>query len=231
MTSGVPLTCPSCGEANTTDMAFCIFCGSALRHAPVATVPTGAIPLDVTRVSGGGPRPRTCANCGQTDSLNSVFCIFCGARVDGPLTPAGSLPTGIQAVSGPNLAEQRASRARLWGVVACIVAGGLGAGLGLGVSWYYHSKSEPPKLARDLPAKGLVILTGAPYSSFQVVSDGRRFLTGKTGKDGDIVLDDLEPNKYHVLVQSPEGNSWQGDVAVKSGEPYVIGGETELFTR
>jgi hypothetical protein len=230
MTSG-PVHCPGCGEANTTDMAFCIFCGAALKSSQVATLPTGAIPLDQGRPSAVVPRARTCVNCGQTDSLNSQFCIFCGARVEGPSAAASGSQMAAHPGGDSRPAEQRGSRSRVWGLVACILAGGIGAGLGFGTSWWYHQKDAPPETARELPSKGLVILTAEPYSYFQVISEGRRYVTGKTGKDGDIALEQLEPNQYKVFVRSPEGKRWQGQVTVKAGEACVIGDKPELFAR
>ncbi len=40
-----------------------------------------------------------------------------------------------------------------------------------------------------MPHKGLVILTSSPYSNFEIVNDDRRYLSGKTGKEGDIILE------------------------------------------
>lgn len=118
------------------------------------------------------------------------------------------------------------------GLLAAVFAGLLGAGLGVGMSWWYNQSAEPAKPGRELPAKGLVILTSKPYSTFEIVSDDRHFVTGKTGKDGDVALDTVSPDKYHVRVISRDGNDrWEGNIVVKPGEPYIIGGQTELFTQ
>jgi hypothetical protein len=231
MTSSYALNCPGCGEANTADMAFCIFCGAPLKSGAGAA--TGSSLAPGNRPSTMAAAPRTCANCGQTDSLNSQFCIFCGSRVDGPMGGNGPA-SGVQAAVQPMAERQTDSRptgSRMTGLVASIVAGVLGAGLGLGMSWWYTQSTEQPKGGRTLPHKGLVILTSSPYSRFEIVNDNRRYLAGKTGKEGDVILENVSPDSYHVRVMSSDGNRWESNIVVKPGEPYIIGGQQELFTQ
>lgn len=239
------LTCSSCGEANSTEMAFCIFCGAPLKSAKPASHSTsvGNAPYaDRSPALGPAPTPtnlgglRSCTNCGQADALSGTFCVFCGAQMGATSVTAGpgggSLGQAMTAIS-PELAasEQRRARARSMGLAMALTAGALGAVLGGAMAYWYNHDVAPKEPARELPSHGLVILTAEPYAGFKLVGGGRRFLAGKTGAQGDITIDDIKPGNYDVELRAADGRTERLKVAVKAGEPTVIGGQTELFAR
>lgn len=251
------VNCPSCHEENTTDMAFCIYCGAPLKA--VVPGPAGSAnaalgvggmtsagagaPTGSQRMSGAATRARFCTSCGQADSLNRQFCIFCGAKVEEPLvagTPAAPPRTGpsvdrISAISEAAMAETpRRSSSKTTGAVAMVFAALFGTTLGLGLSWYYNNQPGPAHIPVQLPQHGLVLLTAQPNSFFEVTSaNRRRFLSGKTGMNGDVAMEDLDPGEYHVAVKSPDGELWEKDVRVGDSDPLVIGAppERELFSK
>lgn len=258
------VNCPACHEENSTDMAFCIYCGAPLK-AVVSGKPAGAPQgmgglgagaasggnmaasggTGAARMSAAAARPRFCTSCGQSDTLNSQFCIFCGSKVEEPIVagnPAasGPRPAVTPDVSMPDVspaikdsAARRASQ-KTTGTIATICASLLGIGLGLGLSWYYNNQAGPARPTVILPPHGLVILTARPHSFFQVVStNNRRFLSGKTGADGDVSMEDLDPGDYHITVKSPEGEVWEKDIKVEASDPLVIGAppDSELFSK
>jgi hypothetical protein len=216
-------------------MAFCIFCGAPLK-GQAASAPTGPIDNMKTSMSVRPGGPRTCVNCGQADPLNSVFCVFCGARIDGPVAATGAVGgisgagAAVSAVMESKTTDQRAARWRTTGLVATIVAGMLGAVLGLGMAFFSASREVPTGPAIDLPRHGMVILTGQPHTFFQISRDGRRFTTGKTGINGDAALE-LAEGTYHVKLVAPDNRVWEKDVTLKEDAPLVLGGgpEGEIF--
>jgi hypothetical protein len=221
-------------------MAFCIFCGAPLKPGGK---PSMLNPMEVTqgsRASQQVGRPRTCVSCGQTDPLNSVFCIFCGASVDGnagvPVTGGKNGGSGVQqavADVGAAAPEQRGN-GRSNGLLAAIVAGVLGSALGVGIA-FLSAQNTPPAASVELPAQGLAILTAQPHSFFQISSkSNKRFLAGKTGPDGDIAIEDLRPDAYDVTITSPSGQNYEESVDLQDGDnAVIIGGppKGELFSK
>lgn len=257
MTSAV--FCTQCGQQNSGDMAFCIFCGAPMTQSVGAVSgkatgfgnPAGADSLAGDFSGGGSGRAaatgsigqRACASCGQTDPLNGVFCIFCGASVDGP-NGSGALPNGTGAsarstpsggagIAVPGTAGVSESK-KSWlsgAIVPVILAGALGGVLGVGLAtWSSQSAEKQPALA--LPEQGLTILTAQPDSYFKIASkSNKRFIAGKTGADGDVSIEELRPDNYHVSITAPDGKRHEEDIEVTRDNPVVIGGSpgSELF--
>lgn len=221
------VTCPGCNQENTTDMAFCIFCGTPLKADAKPSVAVG--------------RGRKCVSCGQADSLNSQFCIYCGARVEGPVLGAtGSASVGGRngyevaggAGSGQSTHDQRLTSGRMLGFVAMGVAGLLGGAVGLLVAWFNAQNSPATTAVAVPPNNELTILTAAPNAAIEMVSkDKRRFLAGKTGPNGDLSLEKLRADEYHVSVVGPDGKKWEKDIDVKDDDPTIVGGppDGEIF--
>lgn len=190
-----------------------------------------AQPSEQQQPSASVARGRTCVSCGQTDTLNSQFCIFCGARVEGPVAGNGTPGTMASAVDALPVPRGSQASALGLGILGCVVAGLIGASLGGGLA-YMKSQKVMPQASVKLPESGLTILTTAPNAVFEVESeDHKRFLVGKTGPDGDVNIEELRPDQYHVTVTSPGGEVWEKDVAVNSSTPVTLGAapDEELF--
>ncbi len=216
--------CPGCGEQNTTEMAFCIYCGAPLKASAER------------KASVSAARGRTCASCGQTDMLNSQFCIFCGALVEGNMPVSGQNGAGADrgaSAPGQDAREQHPASARNIGIAAVVVAGILGAALGLAMSWM-GGKDAPPQAAVHLPAEGLTILTTKPHSAVQIDSqDKPSFIAARTGVDGDLSLPNVNPGQYQVTITAPDGEKVQQAVTVPDSGAIIIGGPpgAEIFAK
>ncbi len=69
------MNCPSCGEENATEAAFCAACG-------VPLTPAAGLPLLDLR----------CASCGEENAAGARFCARCGRSMVGPTHVAGDVP-------------------------------------------------------------------------------------------------------------------------------------------
>lgn len=69
------MNCPTCGEENATEVAFCAACGVPLTPA------AGHFSGDVR-----------CASCGEENAAGAIFCALCGRSTVGPTHVGGNVP-------------------------------------------------------------------------------------------------------------------------------------------
>ncbi len=245
MASGSAISCPTCHQQNTAEMAFCIFCGGSLKGLiPVPEKDSFAARLaeaesEVLSAAEGDNSDalRVCPKCNSADPLNNSFCIICGTRIPYRERSAGvtssvmvqsellSLKQDISTIQASvgTTAVAPAARSPALVVFSLLALLGLAVGAGGGYVQLRQPEAVPPLI---LPSHGLAILTAKPFSDlFLEYPDRRNFLIGRTGSTGSVCLDiDPEPTAYQVTLTSDDGRSIHAPAAIQAGKPTVLGG-------
>jgi hypothetical protein len=220
--------CPGCKQDNAVDMAFCIFCGAAMKA-------TGAVGGQSQEAS-DEPELRICPKCECADPLNREYCIICGTKIPKRQRVKGvtssvmvqselmSLREDISTIQKAKM-QAGAKPFRLPGsiILFALALVGLGLGAVVGICEIQQSETAPPMA---LPQKGLAILTAVPYCDvFIEFPKGDNFIIGRTSRTGALSLVDLYPEQYAVEVKSPDGeNQIQVEADVENGKATVLGG-------
>ncbi|HEY9791997.1 MAG TPA: zinc ribbon domain-containing protein [Candidatus Obscuribacterales bacterium] len=200
--------CPSCKQPNETDMQFCIFCGSTLKPGSIS----GRKPT----VAG-----ETCQACGKADALNGKFCVLCGAKISKPAPQPDAVPTSIDVStsSAPPAKPHAGKSARRGGnkialLLGCIVLGG---SLGGAAGWFTRS---PAPRRTPAPDTGVSVLTGKPYASvFLQAADGKHFVVGPAGADGNFHYPDTEQSSgQYTRASTINGEQIPRPLVVKDGK-------------
>jgi hypothetical protein len=194
-------------------MHFCIFCGHSLAAEAEAPAVTAVPPPQPPSAPRSEALPVNCPACGRTDTHNSVFCIFCGARI-----VRGDSGTAVTEAPARQTAGPPASV--LIGVavvlgLGCGVALGL-AGKSMGLERYWLSKTWEPG--------GLVIYTCMPRGKLMIESaDATRVVVGQLAADGSCAYNQLQPDEYTVSVSDASGGKATQKVRVTLDAPTVLG--------
>ena len=252
-TSASVVDCQSCGEQNSSEMAFCLKCGKVLSSSVQASREMQ------------GVKKRQCKGCGRSDELNNRYCIFCGSdiktfvakaanpealarftselsqfdvesgdelrsveSVDRPTTPANGTgaSTGASPAASPTVYKTRADGKTANGSTPIFVFLLLGLLSGSALAYFFNG----PALAEafsllnlNAQREGLAIFTKQPTVRVVVESKDRTHYTLGQTTKGSLVIPDIDPGFHRVIFSVPGSDSIVETVDLVKSKLNVLG--------
>lgn len=180
------------------------------------------------------PNFRVCPKCSSADPLNRDFCVICGTKIPKRERVSGvtssvmvqselmSLKEEISTVQA--VRSQAQAPLRVPGYVIFPVLALVGLSLGCAAGLYNIERTVPPPAASAFPDRGLSMITAVPYADiFVELPDRRDFIFGRTGKSGQLALEELVPGTYKVDVNGSGGENFGTTVMIERGKPALLG--------